>query len=588
MPQQEVIIQGLSDNTINQIAAGEVIQNYSSMLKELIENAIDAKSSNIFIYFVGQDLESIQIIDDGIGMHKSNLELCYKRYFTSKISQIQDLQVIQTMGFRGEALSSIASVSQLTIETRHNSQDYAHKLQINYGRVEEILPSHRQQGTTITIRNLFKNLPVRKKFLSAPSTELKKCLKVIETMSFSHLNISFKAFQDKKNILTLTSPKLENRLKNILTVNFHNLISVDQVQDHYQLKGFIGSFETQKSNQTNQYFYVNQRVISSNLISKSFRNAYFSSNQMKFPIGILFLTCPAHLIDVNVHPSKKEVKFLEPKEISDFIENSIQKSLTKNLKIPQFKIEKQESKFLVDSNIQFETIPIFQKTTNPSQRDSFQKEISLSSNTILKKPKEKTSLGNALPNFKKPPFSYLYLNQKLILLEIEGALAIVHQKRAHERILYEQALESLKNKSVSTQQLLFPELLDLNKTETEILLLNLKNLGFLGFDITEFGPLSFQIKGIPIQIQQKSAIDLLKKMIQDFDSNNKKQQNTFVILAQIYAKHASISNQKILNHEEIIHLIDHLFSTQNPFVSPQGKQTILRYNLDEIEHRFKS
>ena len=595
-------IKNLSENTINQIAAGEVVENYASMIKELIENSIDAGAQNISVHFLGRNLEIVKIIDDGFGMSKQDLSVCYKRYYTSKLSSIEDLQNIQTMGFRGEALSSIASVSQLNVISRKKNEENGYDLQINYGNPEPILATQRNHGTTIIIQNLFKNAPVRKKFLSSATTELKKAIRVIQQISFCYTQINFKIFQDQKQIFNISSTILKNRLKDIFSKGFsENLIQVQVQNEKYKLSGFVGSIEDYKTNQSNQFFFVNQRIINSSILTKAFKEIYQYTNQMKFPIGVLFLTCPTSLVDINIHPSKKEIRFLDQQNLIEFFQMAIQKSLAEKLKLPSFEGNFTSQKSALKSNLKFDITTVSQKNEKASQlklldQTLTEKQSKLVTPTTTQNTNSEnldTSNPKAIQfesnnSNEKNTFDYLYLNNQFILLEIEGALAMVHQKRAHQRILYEQALDNLKEQQISTQQLLFPEMLDLNNSELEVLNSNLPYLKKLGFDLCEFGPLSYQIQGIPLQLHTEVAKTVLKNIINDLEIQKKQTKNTLTILAKVYAKHASIANSKKLNHQEIIHLIDYLFSTENPFVSPEGSQIILRYDFLEIQKKFKS
>ena len=446
------MINKLSSKLINQIAAGEVVDNPSSVIKELIENSIDAESSIIKIYLEKGGIEKITIEDDGIGIEKKQLNKAFERHATSKISKIEDLSNINTLGFRGEALPSIASVSRIKIQSKSKNNNKGYELKVNSGKYSKIIPSNIEYGTIIEVKDLFFNVPARKKFLKSESAEYRKILKIFKNIALSNYNISFELFNNSKSVYKFKKESLLDRINSIFgSVYSENCIKVEYRKDKYKISGYIGSLSIIKSRPGNQYLFINNRPVKNQLINLSVYNAYRSLiNRNEYPSFYLFLDVPAESLDVNVHPKKNEVKFDNELQIQYIFKKSVSDAL-KNISkvIPDFsknedfeKIEEGILEFSNTSNLKSDIISI-----NSNDQSEFNvKRAELRINNFPSSNKVDIESKNIWQ-----------IHNKYIITEIKSGLIIIDQHVAHERVLYETALKALEGDNLPSQAILFPK-----------------------------------------------------------------------------------------------------------------------------------
>jgi len=561
-------IKKLDDKLINQIAAGEVVDNPASIVKELIENSIDAKSSHITINISKGGVKEITVIDNGIGMSGEDLKMAFKRFATSKISSKNDLFNIKTLGFRGEALPSIASVSNLSASSFNKKG--SNIIEISGGKIISFKPSNITAGTKIIIKNLFFNVPARKKFLKKDSYEYGKILKVFKTFALSNPHITFHLYNNNKCIYKLKSTNAYNRLLEIFGNSYEgNLLEIDLKQDSYHIKGFIGNLSILKQRRGNQYIFINDRYVLNRLIDITVLNTYQSLiNRGEYPFYYLDIKVPENSIDVNVHPKKTEIKFDNELQIQHLIKKTIAKKL-KDFKsvIPNLYVEKEDyANSIID-------LPLKYSNDNINDDNISEKTIDKMFNTTTE---------SILTDIK-----VWQIHNKYLLTEISSGIVIIDQHVAHERILYESAKESLEKGGIESQKIMFPLTLDFKPDEYNYLLEILPYLTQIGFDLRKFGENSVIIEGTPPELTQGNEKDIINDILDNF-IEHKKLNSTFIdYVAATYACKAAIKAGDSLDNEECISLVDRLFATNHPYYCPHGRPIIVNLTIEDLDKRFE-
>jgi DNA mismatch repair protein MutL len=594
----------LSEETVNRIAAGEVIERPASAVKELVENALDAGAKKIVILLEGGGKDLVKVTDDGCGIPDSEVSRAWQRHTTSKIRTAGDLSNVTTMGFRGEALSSMAAVAELKIETRHRSAETGRELTVSNG--EEIQNSEisRNPGTSVTVRNLFQHTPARKKFMGTSRSEVNRILQTVTRLSLANPSVSFKILDGKRELLCMVQGPPEDRIGEVFGRNIRNeMIKLNWLKDQIRITGYIGAPEHCMGRASRQYFYVNGRCIFSSLLTRAFSMGYDALPPGKYPIGVLFITLPGEEVDVNVHPAKREVRFLKDDQMFTAVRNAVREGLRTALSGPMFKYE-HNSQDLIEPSM---PAPRFiypgseehtdsSRNEEPEQTGLFvQSQDSGDYENVVKWPDGSSQQYPAAEKYKQvpefenniSPVPYLQLHNSYILFEVRSGLMVVNQQAAHERILYEQALEVLKSSGkLGSQQLLFTEVLELGKEETHIINQNLQYFHSLGFDMEPFGGCTFQLRGIPTEVPQNRARQVIFEMVHNLLETRMDKADLFTMVARAYSQGACIKTGKKLDNTVMGNLIDRLFATKNPYTSPSGKPVLIRYRNDEFNRRF--
>lgn len=557
----------LNDNLINQIAAGEVVDNPSSVIKELIENSIDAKSKTIKIYIENGGKKSILINDDGQGMHEKDLINAFERFATSKIENQKDLENICTLGFRGEALPSIASVSQILIKSKYIDTT-GHQLTIEGGMLLNSKPDSIDKGTSILVKNLFYNVPARLKFLKKDSNEYQKILVLFKVFALSNPEISFSLFNDNKEIYNLPSSNLKSRIVNIFGYDYKDsLIEIDYSQDNYKISGYIGNLSLVKKRRGNQYSFINGRYIISSLINQTIYNSYDSLiNRGEFPFYIINISIENSLIDINVHPKKTEIKFKNEMQIQHLVKKSVSKSLKNTLKvIPSMytPIENFDSQII---NLPFD--------------DSSNLNNDISDDKI-----NKMFFDNSLKT--DNDIKVWQIHNKYLITEISSGLVIIDQHVAHERILYEMAKKSLEGDGLNSQKIMFPITLDYSHEDFNSLLEILPYLNRIGFDIREFGLNSIIIEGSPPELSNGKEKDVINDILDNYIEHKQLNSSFIDYMAATYSCKAAIKAGDKLDESECINLIDKLFATEHPYYCPHGRPIIINLSINDLDKRFE-
>jgi len=608
------IIQLLPDSVANQIAAGEVIQRPASVVKELVENSLDAGASEIVIHIKDAGKTLVQISDDGCGMSPTDARMSFERHATSKISSANDLFCIRTMGFRGEALASIAAIADVELRTKRTEDEVGTFIHVIGSEVKTQEPAGCNNGSSFMVKNLFFNVPARRKFLKANTTELKHIIWEIQRIALPNPDIKFSLFHNNSILYDLPKVNHRKRIVDLFGKSLnHSLISVDEKTSIVNIFGYIGQPKFARKTIGEQFFFVNGRFMRHPYFHKAVMQAYQQLLPPEsFPSYFLFLETDPSEIDINVHPTKTEIKFENEKEIWQIIHAAVRESLGKHNVVPSIDFDQSGNIDIPIPQKKMENITYPEIQIDP-EYNPFKTGISASVNPGINK-SERRNLDHwedlyqgaqlkLKPEEQKPEhdggnlfqgmteqFSgkkTLLLKQRYILTPVKSGLMIIDQKRAHERILYERFMEVLKSESVASQQQLFPHTIELNPADSEILKNILGDLRSLGFDIREFGTNTFIINGTPGMLDVLSPEIIIEKLLEEYknspvDARVKVREKISISLA----KASAIDYGTDLSQEQVDQLIDNLFACATPGLSPDGKKVLTIFPTADIEKSF--
>jgi len=589
------VIHVLSDAVANQIAAGEVIQRPSSVVKELMENAVDAGATSIKVMIKDAGKTLIQVVDNGTGMSGNDAKLCFERHATSKITDAADLFAIQTRGFRGEALASIAAVSEVILKSRRGEDDLGTQIRISGSELESQEQVQAPQGTNFQVRNLFFNIPARRKFLKSDHTELRHIINEFYHVALTQQDIECILTHNQTEILKIPPSKLRQRIIGVFgkSVNSY-LIPLETETSIIKIHGFIGKPEHARKTYGEQFFFVNNRFIKHPYFHKAVMTGY---DQILAPdhipsYFIYFETDPAR-IDVNIHPSKTEVKFEDERAIWKILLASVKESIGRNNLSPSLDFQKEG---IID-------IPVLKKDTqvhvpdietNPGYNpfdgeksypvDSGRKAYQVDRLEGWEKLYEPIP-GSEIPSNNN---KYLQIKNKYILSPVKSGLMVIDQRRAHERIIYERILRSYESKQPMAQQSLFPETIKLNAIDYQVCLEMMEELKGLGFDMETSGGNSVVIKGVPSEMSFSSTGAKLEMMIEQYKSiQSDIDTGIDDRIARAAARTSAIEYGKQLSGIEMHELVDQLFACENPNHTPSGKLIVKIIEAGELDNHFK-
>ena len=590
------MIKALSEDLRNKISAGEVVERPSSVVKELIENSLDAGSSEISIVIEKGGHHTIQVRDNGSGISPDDLPSSIKRFHTSKIETVDDLFSINTLGFRGEALSSIASISEMSILSSNGNGEGA-ELPIVNGAPGEVQPAADIGGTEITIRNLFYNTPARKKFLKTPRTELRKIVDVVRCYGLAFPDVEFRLVADDRDIFHVHAEPLEERIDNLLDPTYsRNLLPLNITRGDIALSGFVGNLNLVRSRPGEQYLFLNRRFIKDRLMNRAVYNAYESLiKRGEYPFFVINLLLPGDQVDVNVHPMKTEVRFKDEWRLFHIMKSEVADALSSVLDtIPGFdtsyqngEINKGNDNFNPYSTTPRETIP-----TDPNQNtlefNSFDN-LSPSKVDISRARDYVTKLAEKPVNNQQSiaTENIWQIHKKYIVSEVNSGLVIIDQHVAHERILYEDALKAFESTSMASQTLLFPETLEFSPDDFDALFDVLPYLEKIGFKIKKQDNLSIKIDAIPSEMAIGNEREVIREILDNFLKERKKYSSFQEGIAAMFACKAAIKAGDSLMREEMQELVNRLFSTKHPYYCPHGRPIIVQMSLDELDGRFE-
>ena len=590
------MIKALSEDLRNKISAGEVVERPSSVVKELIENSLDAGSSEISIVIEKGGHHTIQVRDNGSGISPDDLPSSIKRFHTSKIETVDDLFSINTLGFRGEALSSIASISEMSILSSNGNGEGA-ELPILNGAPGEVQPAADIGGTEITIRNLFYNTPARKKFLKTPRTELRKIVDVVRCYGLAFPDVEFRLVADDRDIFHVHAEPLEERIDNLLDPTYsRNLLPLNITKGDIALSGFVGNLNLVRSRPGEQYLFLNRRFIKDRLMNRSVYNAYESLiKRGEYPFFVINLLLPGDQVDVNVHPMKTEVRFKDEWRLFHILKSEVADALSSVLDtIPGFDTSYQNSEINKgnDNFNPYSTAPRGTILTDPNQNTlefNSSDNLSPSKGDILRARDYVTKLAEKPVNNQQSiaTENIWQIHKKYIVSEVNSGLVIIDQHVAHERILYEDALKAFESTSMASQTLLFPETLEFSPDDFDALFDVLPYLEKIGFKIKKQDNLSIKIDAIPSEMAIGNEREVIREILDNFLKERKKYSSFQEGIAAMFACKAAIKAGDSLMREEMQELVNRLFSTKHPYYCPHGRPIIVQMSLDELDGRFE-
>lgn len=604
-----VNIKLLDQETINQIAAGEVIDRPASIVKELMENAIDAGSTAITVEIKDGGVSFIRITDNGCGIDKDDINMAFLRHSTSKIRTAADLLTIDSLGFRGEALSSIAAVSQVELITKTKASLTGIRYVIEGGEEKTLEDIGAPDGTTFIIRNLFYNTPARRKFLKTVTTEAGYISDIVEKIALSHPEISIRFINGSQSrIHTSGNGKLKDVIYNIYGRDIAaNLIEVDYENDFLHITGFIGKPIISRGNRNFENYFINGRFIKNSMIYRSIEEAYKPyMMQHKYPFTALLINIEPALCDVNVHPSKMEIRFRNQDEIYSFIYKSLADALVEKelipeveipeIKIPEIKMQEIRMQEIKKSDVNTPEIDKYKTHLEPFETKRIEeskkieeklfkeaipvyetKQINLFEDKLLSK--------EALPMHKM--IGQLF--ETYWLIEYNNSLYIIDQHAAHEKVLYERTMKSLKDKQVTSQKIVPPIILSLTLKEENLLKEHLELFTEIGYEIEHFGGNEYAVRAVPDNLFSVSKKELLMNMLDTLaEETSGISKNDLIIekIASMSCK-AAVKGNMSMSYREANELIKELLTLDNPYNCPHGRPTIISMTKYELEKKFK-
>ncbi len=614
MAQSEEIVSDkillLPDNIANQIAAGEVIQRPASAVKELMENAIDSGATEIKLIIQDAGKALVQVIDNGTGMSETDARMCFERHATSKIKNIDDLFHIRTMGFRGEALASIAAVSQVELKTKKTEDETGTYIEIENSSVKKQEAIAVPSGTSIAMKNLFFNVPARRNFLKSNTAETRHIIDEFTriAMAFPHLFFSLNA--NGQQIFHLEAGSLKQRIIQLLGNNYNTkLVTVNEDTDYLNIYGFVGKPETSKKTRGDQYFFVNNRFIKSAYLNHAVMNAFQSMIPAdSFPMYVLFIDLDPTQIDVNVHPTKQEIKFEDEKIVYAFVQAAIKHALAQFSVTPTLDFDLDASiqslssvqhPFTDEKKSAATSTSIFKTFTQKHQAHT----IDAGGKSELKnwknffetnqQPEDKelspdpgfTSLASAFTVQEVPDLTQV-LNSYILTSSNHGFL-LIHQQHAHERVIYDRLSEALNGKPIATQRSLFPVSFELSTADAEILNEQMNDLHLLGYMIEPFGNNSFVIQGTPADIETGNEKQVIEKLLEQYKHfSNEIKFSKRELLIRSLAWQQAVKTGTRLTEREMKQLVNDLFNSKQFNSTPDGKPTYLEFKQDQLEKMF--
>lgn len=600
----------LPETVANQIAAGEVIQRPASAVKELIENSVDAGSSFIRLIVKDAGKTLIQVIDNGIGMSETDARVCFERHATSKINRAEDLFSLTTKGFRGEALASVAAVAQVELKTRREEDAVGTCILIEGNEVRSQEPCTCPVGTSISIKNLFFNIPARRNFLKSNTVEANHIIEEFQRIALAHPETGFSLHHNGEEIFHLEAGNLRQRITGIFGNNYNErLVPTEEETDIVKITGFVGKPQFARKTRGEQFFFLNKRFIKNSYLNHAVQSAF---QQLlppdSFPSYFLFLDVPPSTIDINIHPTKTEVKFEDDKHIYAILKSTVRMALGKYNISPTIDFEQESTIAFIPppKGPVAEPVIMVDPTFNPFNTQSSGRQGysggSSYSNSVLNKqvPANWDMLYRNHVNQEKGPElipeeevsvsskGFFQLHGRFVICQIKSGLMIIEQQRAHERILYEKFLHNLEQQPAATQKLLFPETITLPVNHSVALNELQQELKDLGFDMQSLGGNSLVVYGVPVLLTDHPIARELERIAEELltetpGTNARKEK-----LALSLARTAGIKTGKFLSQEEMSTLIDELFACTMPSVTPAGKPIVHTIRLEEIDRFFRS
>lgn len=576
----------LPEDLTNKIAAGEVVDRPAAIVKELVENSIDAGADEITVILKNGGKTLIQVVDNGTGMSREDAILAIQRHTTSKIHSYEDLHNIRTLGFRGEALASIASVSRMELSTVLNQEDSGTRIKIEGGVVEDIGACAGTRGTTVAVKNLFYNTPARRKFLKSDETEYRYVLGVMQRFTLAYFQVSFKLYHNDQLVYDLQPAEPSQRLIDVLGNRYKDkLVPVEDQGPMMQIWGFLGNQDSARKSRGDQFLFLNGRYIVNRALNHAVVSAYGSIiPHGSFPLYVIFLEIDPRRVDVNVHPSKMEVKFADERMVYDLLRAAVKRALASEQIIPPLSVQQSQAPRGIPPGIdqlypRQTAIPLYEPQPTAEPR----LDISSSATPVVAKPAS-ISMVRKEPKYERT--NVWQVHNQYIVCEIKSGLIVIDQHVAHERILYEQALKNFGQRQPASQQLLFPQVINLTPDDFSYLTEILPYLERIGFVIKGFGGTSVVLEAVPSGLKIGRPETILNEIIDESKANRANSLDIRDNVAKSFACRMAIKKGDPLSREEMNQLIDRLFATQSPYFCPHGRPVIVTLSLEELDKRF--
>ncbi len=602
------IIQLLPDSIANQIAAGEVVQRPASAVKELMENSIDAGAKNIKLIIKEAGKTLLQVIDDGIGMSETDARMSLERHATSKIRKAEDLFELYTMGFRGEALASIAAVAQVELKTRPADQELGTCIVVEGSDVKKQEPVACDKGTSISVKNLFYNIPARRNFLKSNPVELKHIIDEFQRLALAHPEITFSFIQNDEQVYDLPATKLSQRVVNLFGKSYKEQLATCQEEtDTVKVTGYVGKPDFARKTRGEQFLFVNRRFIRSNYLNHAVMTAFEGLIvENSFPFYVLFIEIDPKHIDVNVHPTKTEIKFDDERAVYAVVRAAVRQAIGSHNLTPaiDFNADVNFISKLNNANSQSKQVYFEERFSTALHRSNSEnweklyeapevKPAEIKQQDVIETSGVQTlrfesAINQSSPATASEEKALFQLHARYIVKQVRSGMMIIEQQAAHERILFEKFLNQLKNKSGQSQQSLFPQAITFSAADFALALEMQQEIDALGFRFDVFGKNTLVVNGVPANVQAGNEKELFEGLIEQFKVNQSElalplQEN----LARALARRASIKTGQPLVREEMQALVDSLFACSTSNYSPDGKPTFFIFELNKIESYFR-
>ncbi|MFI5150072.1 MAG: DNA mismatch repair endonuclease MutL [Bacteroidia bacterium] len=617
------IIRLLPDSIANQIAAGEVVQRPASAVKELLENAIDSGTSSVLLLVKDSGKTLIQVIDQGTGMSDTDARMSFERHATSKIRNADDLFSIQTKGFRGEALASIAAIAQVELKTRKADQELGTCIHIEGSEVKSQETCACASGTSIAVRNLFYNVPARRNFLKSDAVEFRHIVDEFERVAIAHPEVSFTLNHNNTEVFNLQASNLRQRLVALFGNPYNaRLVPLAEHTDILGMNGFIGKPEFAKRTRGEQFFFVNHRFIRNAYLHHAVQSAYSELlPKDTFPSYFIFLEVDPRTIDINIHPTKTEIKFEDERTIYALLRSTVKKSLgqyniapsldfeqemgielplnpeNRQVTAPEIKVDKSFNPFRTDKMEQDTPAPDYFKNISwdkqysrhaYNQLDLVNKQDAEHRDPEQEETQQTMHGAWDTESDKDHAHKTFQLHNRYILAHIKSGFLLIDQQRAHERILFERILETMRDQKAFSQKNLFPDSIQFSSGDMICIQALMPDLHAMGYEISEFGANTVVVNGVPSTLTETNTKGILEELIDDYKHHQSEfRNNQQECIAKLMARKGAIQGGKKLSGEEMNRIVDELFACSMPYSTPDGKPTVLTFGLDELERRFK-
>ena len=621
------VIKLLPDSVANQIAAGEVVQRPASVVKELLENAVDAGATKIQLIVKDAGKTLIQVIDNGCGMSETDARMSFERHATSKIREAKDLFALHTMGFRGEALASIAAVAQVEMRTRRATDELGVRILVEDSTVKAQEACQAPQGTSISVKNLFYTVPARRSFLKADPVETRHIMDEFQRVAMANPDVFFSMHHNDSEIYHLPTGNLRQRVVKIFgqAVN-KKLVPAEQETDILHISGFVGKPDYVKKTRGEQLFFVNKRFIRSNYLHHAVMSAYEDLLPSDtYPLYVLFLDIDPASVDINVHPTKQEIKFDDERLVYNFLKVAVRHALGSHNVTPTLDFEQEpafqqrltptpQMRFDRDSgsigsyrparpepgedaarhasNLEhweklYKGLELFGASAVDPDRPKEDPESKDNPSFITRPGVEVLEMDDDAETFSKGHREPYQIHCQYIVSHLKSGFLLIDQQAASERVLYERYLLALENQPIATQKALFPKTVELSGADAALLRDILAEVNCLGFEIAEFGGNTFAIHGSPAELQAGISEEmLLEKVLAQYKGNLELQLGTRDNLARSMARNAALRRGQSLNPQEMQDLVDRLFACSVPYNSPSGRKCFIQFDLEDLQKQF--